>query len=147
MTTSPCASWSSSTGMLCPANKYRSSRLSKWKFFNEISNIQYVWGATIKNKRKNFTLCVKLWGRWVAKFGVWTSQWFLELMRVKKRTFFGQLDFQCWESPEISVKLGEGGSRFFSELHTKCGVFAVIFYGCSPIYNTIYRGCLEMIVK
>ena len=53
---------------------------------------------------------------------------------MKKRTFFGRSDFRPRESPEISVKLGEGGggSRFFSELHTKCEVFAVFFFGGSP---------------
>ena len=56
---------------------------------------------------------------------------FLGLIRVKNGHF---LVSQTFESPEISVKLGDGGggSRFFLELCTKCEVFAVIFFGGSP---------------
>ena len=46
---------------------------------------------------------------------------------------FGRSDFLCRKSPEISVKLGEGVGdlNFFLELHTKCEVSAIIFFGSS----------------
>ena len=47
---------------------------------------------------------------------------------------FWSVRFFTPKSPEISVKLGEGGggSQFFLELHTKCEVFAVFFFGGFP---------------
>ena len=61
---------------------------------------------------------------------------FFRLIRVKKPIFFVQSDFFWCKTPEISVKLGEGagGSQFILELHIKCEVFAVIFFGGSPYF-------------
>ena len=53
---------------------------------------------------------------------------FFKVILAKKRTFLVSFLSVFGSVPEISVKLEEGGgSRIFSELHTKCEVFAVFF--------------------
>ena len=47
---------------------------------------------------------------------------------MKKRIFYGRSDFLRQESPEISVKLGEGSRKS----GTKCEVFVVSPFDGSP---------------